>query len=76
MANQFKEGDVVKFKNQAEQKEHEKDNSPPFSVESSKKKDIYDSGLSEECCWEEIVSVRNAKGEVFTVEEADNLCKI
>jgi len=71
----FKKGDFVKFKDEKEQASYENEYPMPYLVSKSEKRDIYSSGL-DEGCWEEIVSVQDAKGEIFAEEEADNLCKL
>jgi len=75
MAKQFNKSDVVQFRDKDEQAYHEKENPSPYSVASSTMKDLYNSGLPEDC-WEEIVSVQDANGDIFAEMEAEALHKI
>jgi hypothetical protein len=72
MSQKFKTGDSVVFKNMNEQIENEQDNPTPYTIDTSEMKDLYNSGLPEDC-WDEIVSIKDANGEVFVdfVEATD-----
>jgi hypothetical protein len=72
MAKQFKEGDLIQYKDSELQRKNEKENPTPFSVFSSNLKDLYNSGLPMDC-WDEIVEVQNSNGEVFDEVEAADL---
>lgn len=75
MAQRFKEGDLVQYKDPNTQSEQEEMFPTPYSVYSSKMEDIYGSGLPEDC-WEEIVCIQDSNDKVFDEVEADDLCKI
>lgn len=68
----FKNGDPVRFDWETEQIEKESEFKIPFTVSKTEKKDIYSSGLPMEC-WENIVTVVDANGEVVGETEEDEL---
>lgn len=65
-------GDPVRFDYLDEQISYEKDFKIPFTVAKTEKKDLYSSGLPMEC-WETVITVQDANGEIVAEVEDDSL---
>lgn len=64
MSQRFLIGTSVVFSNPTEQSAHEEENPTPYTIETSEMKDLYNSGLPEDC-WDQVVSIKDANGEIF-----------
>lgn len=72
MSTILKEKEAIRFKDTEEQAQYEKEYKLPFTINKLEKKDIFSSGLPKEC-WETIVSIQDAEGEIFVEVEEDSI---